>query len=212
MLEEYGVPIAMYSDKHAIFKSADELDGETKFQAIMKRLGIETILANSSEAKGRVERYNGTCQNRLPNDIIRFKIKNYNQLNEWFNSFYKHYLNKKFSYLPLDPVDEFVPVEEDFNYIENLSIVEERIINNDMFSYEQCLFSPVKEDTGEILHITKGVKVKVFHDIINMKIYIKRYGKLIPCKFIKETRSKDIINNKKELRSRISDFIDKKKR
>ena len=82
ILEEYGVPIAMYSDKHAIFKSVDELDGETKFQAIMKRLGIETILANSSEAKGRVERYNGTCQNRLPNDIIRFKIKNYNQLNE----------------------------------------------------------------------------------------------------------------------------------
>ena len=81
-----------------------------------------------------------------------------------------------------------------------------------MFSYEQCLFFSVKEDTGEILHITKDVKVKVFHDIINMKIYIKRYGKLIPCKFIKETRSKDIINNKKELRSRISDFIDKKKR
>lgn len=213
MIEEYGVPIAMYSDKHIIFKSPDELDGETKFQAIMKRLGIETILANSSEAKGRIERYNGTCQRRLPNDIIRFKIKNYKQLNEWFNSFYKHYLNRKFANMPIDPIDEFVPVEEDFDYIENLSITEERIIQNgDYFSYEHCLFSPINEENGEILHITKGIKVKVFHDIINMKIYIKRYGKLIPCKFIKETRSKDIVNNKKELRSRISDYIDKKKR
>ena len=213
MIEECGTPIAMYSDKHSIFKSKDELDGETKFQAIMNRLGIETILANSSEAKGRVERYNGTCQNRLPNDIIRFGIKDYDELNAWFNSFYKHYLNKKFALLPLDPVDEFVPVQEDFNYIEMLSIIEERTIQNgDYFSYEQCLFSPVNEETGEILHITTGVKVKVFHDIINMKIYIKRYNKLIPCIFIKETRSKDIVNNKKELRSRISDFIDKKKR
>ena len=51
----------------------------------MKRLGIDTILANTAQAKGRVERYNSTIQNRLIVDIKRFGIKDYDQLNEWFN-------------------------------------------------------------------------------------------------------------------------------
>lgn len=72
MIEECGTPIAMYSDKHSIFNPKDKLEGQTKFQIVMERLGVETIRANSSEAKGRIERYNGTCQNRLPNDIKRF--------------------------------------------------------------------------------------------------------------------------------------------
>ena len=75
--------------------------------AIIERLGVETIRANSSEAKGRIERYNGTCQNRLPNDIKRFGIKDYDELNIWFNSFYKHYLNRKFANIALDPINEF---------------------------------------------------------------------------------------------------------
>jgi len=210
MIREYGLPLAMYSDKHSIFKSTDEINGETRFQAIMKHLGIETILANSSQAKGRVERYNSTIQNRLVVDIKRYKIKDYDELNVWFNSTYKHYLNKKFANVPLDPNDEFVKVDEDFDYIDNLSIkVERRIQNGDLFSYENCYFSPLNEETGEILHITTGVKVNVLHDIINKKLYIKRYDKLIPCTFIKETRLKDIVNNKKELTSRVSDYIEK---
>ena len=209
MIREYGVPIAMYSDKHSIFNPKDKIEGQTKFQTIMERLGVETIRANSSEAKGRIERYNGTCQNRLPNDIRRFGIKDYDELNIWFNSFYKHYLNRKFANIALDPIDEFVPVEEDFDYVENLSIQVERIINNDMFSYEECLFSPIDVGTGEIKHITNGIKINVLHDIINKKLYVKRYGQLLPCIFIKETHKKNEINNRKELSSRIRDFIDR---
>ena len=212
MIKEYGLPMAMYSDKHSIFKSKDEIEGETKFQSIMKRLGIDTILANTARAKGRVERYNSTIQNRLIVDIKRFGIKDYDQLNEWFNSFYKHYLNKKFANVPIDSNDEFVPVDEKFDYLDNLSIkVERRIQNGDIFSYENCYFSPINKETGEILHITSGVKVNVIHDILNKKLYIKRFGKLIPCIFIRETRLKDVVDNKKELTSRISDYIEKRK-
>ena len=209
MIKEYGVPIAMYSDKHSIFKPRDELEGQTKFQIIMERLGVETIRANSSEAKGRVERYNGTCQRRLPNDIKRFKIKDYDELNIWFNSFYKKYLNKKFANVPLDPISEFVPVEEDFDYLDKLSIQVERIIRNDIFSYEDSLFSPTDQTTGEIKHITNGIKVTVLHDILNKKIYVKRYNQLLPCIYIKDTHKKNEVSNRKDLTSRIGDFIDK---
>lgn len=48
---------------------------------MMDKLCIEMIFANTSQTKGLIERYNGTVQRRLPNDIIRFKIKDYDQFN-----------------------------------------------------------------------------------------------------------------------------------
>ena len=86
IFENSGIPIAIYSDKHAIFKSHKD-ENLTQFGMMMERMGVELIFANSAQAKGRVERYNGTVQRRLPNDIIRFKIDNYDKLNVWFNTY-----------------------------------------------------------------------------------------------------------------------------
>ena len=94
IIRKKGIPIAIYSDKHAIFKSSEV--NTTSFGLMMEKLGIEMIFANTSQAKGLIERYNGTAQRRLPNDIIRFKIKDYDQLNLWFNDFYIKYLNHFF--------------------------------------------------------------------------------------------------------------------
>lgn len=80
-----GIPLAIYSDKHTIFKSPE--GNITSFGVMMDKLCIEMIFANTSQTKGLIERYNGTVQRRLPNDIIRFKIKDYDQLNIWFNTF-----------------------------------------------------------------------------------------------------------------------------
>ena len=75
------------------------------------------IFALSPQAKGRVERANNTIQERLPNDIIRFGIPHdYDQLNQWFNRFYRNYLNKKFAFNALDPHDSYIPLRADFNY------------------------------------------------------------------------------------------------
>ena len=75
----------------------------------------ELVTAYSEQAKGLIERYNGTAQRRLPNDIIRFKIKDYDQLNLWFNDFYIKYLNEKFAHLPIDPIYEFVELTENYD-------------------------------------------------------------------------------------------------
>ncbi len=78
---------------------------------MMDKLGVTMIFANSSQAKGRVERYNGTAQMRLPNDLIRWKIPhNYDFLNDWFNRKYRLYLNMKFSYPVKDLNDLFRPI------------------------------------------------------------------------------------------------------
>jgi hypothetical protein len=72
-LEARGKPIAFYSDKHGVFRvnhpGAVGGDGMTQFGRALHALNIDIICANSSPAKGRVERANKTLQGaefRLP--------------------------------------------------------------------------------------------------------------------------------------------------
>lgn len=63
-IETHGKPVAFYSDKHAIFRinkaGATSGTGMTQFGRALYELNIEIICANSSPAKGRVERMNKT--------------------------------------------------------------------------------------------------------------------------------------------------------
>src|SRR5882757_8649359 len=72
-LERYGKPVALYSDKHGVFrvnrKDAIGGDGMTQFGRALHALNIDIICANSSQAKGRVERANGTLQDRLVKEM-----------------------------------------------------------------------------------------------------------------------------------------------
>jgi transposase len=76
IIERCGIPLAVYSDGHAIFRqsrrarTAPEVSQEgkealTQFSRAMRELGIGQIFARSPEAKGRVERMAGTFQDRL---------------------------------------------------------------------------------------------------------------------------------------------------
>ena len=68
-LEAWGKPIAFYSDKHGVFRvnhpGALGGDGMTQFGRALHALNIDIICANSSPAKGRVERAHKTLQDRL---------------------------------------------------------------------------------------------------------------------------------------------------
>ena len=68
-LEAHGRPLAFYSDKHSVFRIArpSQASGETRpeFGRALAELQIEIICADTSQAKGRVERANRTLQDRL---------------------------------------------------------------------------------------------------------------------------------------------------
>ena len=72
-LEAWGKPIAFYSDKHGVFRvnhpGALGGDGMTQFGRALHALNIDIICANSSPAKGRVERANKTLQDRLVKEL-----------------------------------------------------------------------------------------------------------------------------------------------
>jgi hypothetical protein len=67
-LETWGKPVAFYSDKHGVFRvnhpGALGGDGMTQFGRALHALNIDIICANSSQAKGRVERAHKTLQDR----------------------------------------------------------------------------------------------------------------------------------------------------
>ncbi len=198
ILEKYGIPMALYSDRHSIFKSSKD-NSLTQFGMMMEDLGIEFIFANTPQAKGRIERYNGTAQRRLPNDIIRFGIKDYDELNVWFNTFYIPYLNKKFSFVPLDPNDAFVPIDN-YDLSQIFLLRYERIIKNDMFSLENKYYSLIDE-SGTKIHIINDTKVHIRIDVFTKKITVNRYGKVYDTILVSDRKRKpsSVINNQKEL-------------
>lgn len=206
ILEKHGIPMALYSDKHTIFKSSKD-DSLTQFGMMMEDLGIEFIFANTPQAKGRIERYNGTAQRRLPNDIIRFGIKDYTELNTWFNSFYISYLNRKFSFIPLDPNVAFVPID-DYNLFQIFTLRHERIIKNDMFSIDNKYYSLVDE-LGNKMHIINDTKVHVRIDVFTGRITVNRYGKVYDTILVSDRKRKPntVISNQKELQ----DFLNSQK-
>ena len=184
LLINYGIPENIYSDRHTILISPK--DGElTHFGYICEDLGINQIAALSPEAKGKVERMNKTIQNRLLNDIKRFNIKTYTELNEWFNSYYKIYLNKKFAYKPKNKEKAFVKLGKiNLEYI--LCTREERtMLDGCVISYKGHYYKIITNN-NELKPIFKGSKIIVYENILNHKIYIKYYDKFYNTQIIKD--------------------------
>ena len=206
MIDAYGIPEALYSDKDSVFRSV-KAGTSTQFADMMSDLHIRMIFANSPEAKGRIERYNGTAQLRLPNDIVRFGIKDYDQLNEWFNSFYRTYLNMKFSFPPRDSQSAFLKPAEEYDPSTIFRMRYTRQINSSMISFDKQLYKPVNED-GSLHVIREGTTVNVYRDVFTEKLYIEYYGKRYSC-IAAGARSRNggpnSINNQKDLQELLKD-------
>jgi hypothetical protein len=72
-LAAHGRPVAFYSDKHSAFRVANQSaksgHGMTQFGHALNALNVEILCANTSQAKGRVERANRTFQDRLVKEL-----------------------------------------------------------------------------------------------------------------------------------------------
>ena len=72
LIQRYGIPIALYTDRHSVFKNVpgSGLAGApTQFSRAMDELGMQMVFALSPQAKGRVERTAGTFQDRLVTEL-----------------------------------------------------------------------------------------------------------------------------------------------
>ncbi|PDT82092.1 ISNCY family transposase [Sinorhizobium sp. BJ1] len=112
-LKEHGAPIAFYSDKHSVFrvakKDAKGGQGMTQFGRAISELNIEILCANSSQAKGRVERMNRTLQDRLVKELRLAGISDMEAGNAFLPGFIARH-NARFARAPVRPDDLHRPL------------------------------------------------------------------------------------------------------
>ncbi len=102
-LAAHGRPVAFYSDKHTVFRVAQQAartgHGMTQFGRALNELNIEILCANSSQAKGRVERANRTLQDRLVKELRLAGVSDIDAANAFLPAFMERY-NARFSKVP----------------------------------------------------------------------------------------------------------------
>ena len=114
-LERYGKPVAFYSDRASVFRptySRNGARGVTQFGRAMYELNIDTFCANSSPAKGRVERAHLTLQDRLVKELRLHGIQTMEAANAYAPAFKATY-NARFAKPPRSTFDAHRPLRDD---------------------------------------------------------------------------------------------------
>jgi len=199
MFIKCGLPEVIYSDRTSILWDFKE-NRKTQVARMIDELGIELIYANTPQAKGKIERMNETIQNRLLNDIKRFHIKTYSELNKWFNDFYIDYINNKYSYPASDQESSFVPLGST-DLIKIMCIKKEStILNGNMISIDNEYYIPINS-SDENYTFYKGTKVEVWKDVFDGKVRIFKNNKIYDTRKIPGQR----IDMTKKQQKRIND-------
>ena len=104
-IELNGIPSEIYLDKFSTYKinhpaAVDNAELMTQFKRAMKELGTNLILANSAQAKGRVERLNGTLQDRLVKEMRLAGISTIETANIFLKETFIPFFNSRFAVVP----------------------------------------------------------------------------------------------------------------
>ncbi len=152
-LDKHGKPVAFYSDKHAVFRVSQaetRRTGITQFGRVLYDLNIELICANSSQAKGRVERANLTLQDRLIKEMRLESISSIEEANVWLDSFILDF-NRRFAKAPKYPKNLHRPVNEQPAELDDIFAWQEfRTLSKSLtFQYDKMLYlvDPTEENT-----------------------------------------------------------------
>ena len=133
-----GLPQSLYADRDSIYRCegvgsvAEQMAGrgpQTQFGRAMEQLGVELILANSPQAKGRVERMNGVLQDRLVKALRLAGISEMGRANEYLARTFLPALNRRFRREAASPADVHRGVPR--NLDEVLSWEEARVVQRD---------------------------------------------------------------------------------
>ncbi len=163
-LLKHGKPLALYSDKASVFrinnKNATGGDGYTQFGRAMHELNIQTICANTSSAKGRVERAHLTLQDRLVKELRLRGISSVDAANDFADEFMADY-NRRFAKAPRHDFDVHRPLEIDDDLAAFFTWREPRRVSKSLtVQYDKVLY--LIEDT-ELSRRAIGRYIEVWH-------------------------------------------------
>jgi hypothetical protein len=137
-VRQHGLPGSLYVDRDSIYRCeggasiAEQLAGkepQTQFGRAMEQLGVGLILANSPQAKGRMERMNGVLQDRLVKELRLAGINDLASANRFLDGKCLRAFNRRFARAAASPVDAHRAVPRNLN--EALNWEEERVVQGD---------------------------------------------------------------------------------
>lgn len=143
-LEKFGRPLAFYTDKASIFRTAEKRKRDepgvdkdpvemppTQIGRALRELGIAWIGAHSPQAKGRVERNFGTAQDRLVKGLRVAGVKTLKEANQYLEETYLVWWERELTVDPAHPDDAHRPLDKNHSLGASLSHVETRQVRND---------------------------------------------------------------------------------
>jgi hypothetical protein len=138
-VERYGRPEEFYTDKASLFvtspKKNDPEEREprppTQIGRALAQLGIGWIGAHSPQAKGRIERFFGTAQDRLVRGLRKAKVDSLEQANRYLEEEFLPMWNRRFVEPAANPADAHRPLLEHHELAAILCRREERTVAND---------------------------------------------------------------------------------
>lgn len=143
-IDRYGKPVAFYSDKHATFRvnktGAVGGDGMTQFGRALHELNIDIIRANTSQAKGRVERANLTLQDRLVKELRLAGISTITAGNAFLPQFMAAH-NARFAKVPFNDTDLHRSLADHDDLDDCFAWKEERTVSTSLtLQYDKVIF------------------------------------------------------------------------
>ena len=155
ILSHYGIPYKFLTDNRTVFnymklnpdKRTSDKDVLTQYGYACKQLGIELETTSVSQAKGLIERTNGTFQGRLVNELKLNGITTIEEANKYLLEVFVPYFNKRFAmdYKKFQSVFEESPSEEKINY--TLAVLTPRKIDNgNSIKYKNKYYQPYLND------------------------------------------------------------------
>jgi transposase InsO family protein len=139
-LERFGRPLEFYTDKAAMFevtpKQAAGKDAQhmpaTQITRALAELGIGRISAHSPQAKGRIERFFATAQDRLVKGLRLAGASSLDAANQYLEEEFLPEFNLRFAHQPANLTDAHRPLEATLHHLAaSLSHVEMRTVTND---------------------------------------------------------------------------------
>ncbi len=140
VIERHGIPLAVYTDRHAVFQhwrhgsegiSASLGTGKpTQCGRALREMGVTQVFAHSPEAKGRVERANGTFQDRLVTELRLAGASTLAEANSFLGEFLPRF-NERFGVPAAQPGSAYRPLDAGYDIGAVLCIKELRRVAKD---------------------------------------------------------------------------------
>ena len=193
ILTKYGIPNEFLTDNRTVFtyksipNPTDEHDTYTQFAYACKNLGISIKTSSVPQKKGRIERFNQTFQNRLPQELRTAQIKTIEEADKFLDSYLIKFNNRfALQRKNISSVFESQPSKETINL--TLAILSSRKFDSgSSIKFHNKYYQAVNSTMTMTYNFRKGTEALVIQTLDN-RLFVTVDEKVYLLKEVQEHR------------------------